>query len=186
MTNHEKLSLITKTNEPVHEEAAGMLLARIWDDYEHDSFELNYGSYLALYKGMIKWLNDPAPKNSKSDGVTPITIVRVNLLIDAFEEWDNGGVGLIDGAELYLHAAHILNDLEKQAEPIGGRYIDSDDRWAVFHAMENIHACTTKMPTTVRADGIRTYKELEALREHLMKKWEKGNNNAAELQKTEI
>lgn len=186
MTNHEKLSLITKTNEPVHEEAVGMLLARIWDDYERDSFVSNYGTYMALYKGMYKWLNDPAPENSIIKGVTPITIRRVDILIEAFDEWDNGGASLLDGAELYLHAANILDDLEKQAEPIAGRYIDAADRWAVFHAMENIHAQVTKMPTTVRANGFQTYEELRALREHLMKKWEKENEEGTELQKTEV
>lgn len=186
MTNHENLSRITKTNEPVHEEAAGMLLARIWDDYERDSFVSNYGSYMDLYKGMYKWLNDPAPENRIIKGVTPITIRRVDILIEAFDEWDNGGASLLDGAELYLHAANILDDLEKQAEPIGDRYIDAADRWAVFHAMENIHAQVTKMPTTVRANGFQTYEELRALREHLMKKWEKENEEGTELQKTEV
>lgn len=60
MTNHEKLSQITGKEEPIHEEAAGMLLARIWDDYKNGDFESNYKSYLPLYKAMYKWLNDPA------------------------------------------------------------------------------------------------------------------------------
>ena len=119
-------------------------------------------------------------------GVTPITLCRVRLLIDAFEEWENSGIDRIGGAELYLHAANILVDLEEQAEPIGGRNIDADDRWAVFHAMENIHAQVTMMPTVVRADGLQTRKELEALFEHLIQKWGKESGKGTELQKTEV
>lgn len=119
-------------------------------------------------------------------GVTPITLCRVRLLIDAFEEWENSGIDRIGGAELYLHAAEILVDLEEQAEPIGGRYIDADDRWAVFHAMENIHAQVTMMPTVARADGLQTRKELEALFEHLIQKWGKESGKGTELQKTEV
>lgn len=119
-------------------------------------------------------------------GVTPITLCRVRLLIDAFEEWENSGIDRIGGAELYLHAAKILVDLEEQAEPIGGRYIDADDRLAVFHAMENIHAQVTMIPTVVRTDGLQTRKELEALYEHLIQKWEKESGKGTELQKTEV
>lgn len=53
MTNHEKLL----NKEPVEIEAVKMLLARIYDDYERDSFEINYDKYLSLYKGMVEWLN---------------------------------------------------------------------------------------------------------------------------------
>lgn len=119
-------------------------------------------------------------------GVTPITLCRVRLLIDAFEEWENSGIDRMGGAELYLHAAKILVDLEEQAEPIGGRYIDADDRLAVFHAMENIHAQVTMMPTVVRADGLQTRKELEALYEHLIQKWGEESGKGTELQKTEV
>lgn len=53
MTNHEKLL----NKDPVEIEAVKMLLARIYDDYERDSFEINYDKYLSLYKGMVEWLN---------------------------------------------------------------------------------------------------------------------------------
>lgn len=53
MTNHEKLL----NKEPVEIEAVKMLLARIYDDYERDLFEINYDKYPSLYKGMVEWLN---------------------------------------------------------------------------------------------------------------------------------
>ena len=113
-------------------------------------------------------------------GVTPITVYRVKILISEFYEWGNHGCGLLDGAELYLHAAAVLRDLEEQMEPIGGRYIDADDRWAILHAMENIHAQVIKIPCTIRADEDQTYRELNALYEHLMKKWEVDTQNEEE------
>ena len=65
MTNHESFAKITGKNEPLHEEAVGMLLERIRNDYEEDTFEENFSSYPALYRAMYSWLNEPAPKESK-------------------------------------------------------------------------------------------------------------------------
>lgn len=141
---------------------------------------------LSQITGKEEPIHEEAARMLHDKGVTPITLCRVRLLIDAFEEWENSGIDRMGGAELYLHAANILVDLEEQAEPIGGRYIDADDRLAVFHAMENIHAQVTMMPTVVRADGLQTRKELEALYEHLIQKWGEESGKGTELQKTEV
>lgn len=60
MTNHEKMSSLIDCKDPIDVTAVKMLLARIWDDYERELFESNYGQYLHLYKGMKDWLNSEA------------------------------------------------------------------------------------------------------------------------------
>ena len=57
MTNHERLAEITGENESVEIEALKMILCRIYDDVEADSFYHNYDKYLKLYKAQVEWLN---------------------------------------------------------------------------------------------------------------------------------
>lgn len=57
MTNHEKLSKITRYEETVEIEAVKMLLSKISDDYRNELYEQNESAYLDLYKEQVKWLN---------------------------------------------------------------------------------------------------------------------------------
>ena len=56
-TNHEKLSKITGSTDPVDVAAVKMLLGRIQEDYDRDLFGQSYEQYLPLYKAMKDWLN---------------------------------------------------------------------------------------------------------------------------------
>lgn len=56
MTNHENLAKIIGFEESTEIEAVKMLLAKIYDDFEHGLFESNYDKYLLLYKSQKEWL----------------------------------------------------------------------------------------------------------------------------------
>ena len=87
-------------------------------------------------------------------------------LIDCFEEWDNGHAGK-KAIGIYTNCIYILDYLNTEPEPINGRYIDAEDRWAIFCAMEHLHAEMIGIECTLHATGYETYRKLIGLKERL-------------------
>lgn len=103
--------------------------------------------------------------------VTEATIQNVKYLSEMFYEWDNSGWPISVYLDAYCLAAITLEEINHEPEPIGGRYIDAEDRWAIFHAMENIHKQIIGIECTIHADGNKTYEELCKLYDHLASKF---------------
>ena len=103
--------------------------------------------------------------------VTEATIQNVETLIEMFYEWDNSGWPASRYLDAYCLAAITLEEINHEPEPIGGWYIDEEDRWAIFHAMEHIHERIIGIECTIHADSNKTCEELYKLYDHLVLKF---------------
>jgi len=103
--------------------------------------------------------------------VTETTIQNVKYLSEMFYEWDNSGWPIIVYLDAYCLAAIILEEINHEPGPIGGRYIDAEDRWAILHAMEHIHERIIGIECTIHADSNKTCEELYKLYDHLVLKF---------------
>jgi len=102
-----------------------------------------------------------------SEGINRVTIKRLERVMEAFE--DEGLNGYSYGSYETLVARYtdmlaVREDMRQQAQPIGGRFIEPEDRLAVDHALDALHSA---IMWRYEADERAVYDELEKLLEYL-------------------
>jgi len=74
-------------------------------------------------------------------GITRETVRKLDELCECLYEGQYDGNGREMILRHYAYMLDVLEDMRQQAEPIGGQYIQANDRRAVIHALDYLHAC---------------------------------------------
>lgn len=98
-------------------------------------------------------------------GITSETIKKLDEFCDDLYEGQYCGNGRETVLRHYTYMLDVMEDMRQQAEPIGGRYIQANDRRAVIHALDYLHACNMSRVSEIGEDDL--FKELQAVADFL-------------------
>lgn len=115
------------------------------------------------WKLIQRWKNHREEKEMNK-GITSETIRKLDEFCDDLYEGQYGSNVEVN-LRHYVYMLDVMEDMRQQAEPIGGRYIQANDRRAVIHALDFLHACIMCRVSEIGEDDL--FKELQAVADYL-------------------
>lgn len=102
-------------------------------------------------------------------GINESTLVKLETFCDDLYEGQYDGNSLDTKLMHYRYMLDVMEDMRQESEPIDGRFIQANDRRAVIHALDFLHASI--MGRCAELEDTEVYTKLHALLEYLQLKF---------------